>query len=116
MYGQRRSIQYLPSSVDVLRVENNGVLHIAPVGVTSSGRAKWGHFDLAGELEEWTLDAQSAYRPCTDCAFLSVTAPGRSTRGGDFVNPISLIHPWYRTQSGPTGRNSIDGFRCARVP
>jgi formylglycine-generating enzyme len=95
---------------------NTGVAEIAPVGVTNRGRAKWGQFDLAGDMSEWTLDAYATYTPCADCAYVPGQASERSRRGGDYVNQLDLIRPWSRTKGGAVGRSSVFGFRCARAP
>jgi len=90
---------------------------VARVGLTVNGRAKWGHFDLAGDVSEWTIDSMAFYRPCTDCAYLTNDGAIRTRHGGDYVNPIALIHPWYRLWEDPKNRGSLMGaFRCARSP
>jgi sulfatase modifying factor 1 len=41
---------------------------VAPVGSISAGQGRWGHADLAGNVDEWTRDYHSSYRmPCVDC-------------------------------------------------
>ncbi len=89
--------------------------NIAPVGVTTSGAARWGQLDLAGNVWEWTLDWFGTYTTCTDCVN-SVTGTNRTLRGGNYFNPGSALYPEDRNQVSPTTRANDHGFRCARTP
>jgi formylglycine-generating enzyme required for sulfatase activity len=59
------------------------------VGSTPAGVGRWGHFDLAGSVWEWTLDVyDAAYSgaPCDNCANLAETPEdGRVFRGGAYI-------------------------------
>ncbi|MGA2448213.1 MAG: SUMF1/EgtB/PvdO family nonheme iron enzyme [Polyangiaceae bacterium] len=101
-----------------LGANQNGLLQIAPVGTAAFGQATWGQLDMAGEVYEWVLDwyALSYANPCTDCAYLSITA-GRSIRGGMYGDIIlSLLSGATRTSDTPATRYGVIGFRCARSP
>jgi formylglycine-generating enzyme required for sulfatase activity len=89
---------------------------LAPVGIATLGAGRWGQLDLAGEVEEWTLDwhADSYISPSVDGASLTPT-PYRSVRGGDLPITLQGAGPYTITDvGGPTGRGDIVGFRCAR--
>jgi formylglycine-generating enzyme required for sulfatase activity len=88
-----------------------------PVGTSTLGVGRWGQLDLAGQLWEWTLDWKAAYSAsCTDCAYFSLTSPGRSVRGGNYTNPEIWLHPSRRFSSAPLDRDFGNGVRCARAP
>ena len=94
-----------------------GVANIAPVGYASLGGGEFGQLDLAGEVNEWTLDLwAAAYAPCIDCANLAPALPGRVYRGGEYDYPASYIVPSYRNDNYPSNRENGLGFRCARTP
>jgi len=89
----------------------------APVGTAALGAGLWGQLDLAGEVEEWTLDGYSAryVNPCTDCSALThVTA--RAAHGGYYAYDKSWLYPWYRVSGLDGERGPNFGFRCARSP
>jgi formylglycine-generating enzyme required for sulfatase activity len=102
---------------------------IAPVGTAVLGAGAWGHLDLLGELDEWTLDVYAPFvSPCSDCANLSGGAtvvetmskdivsvlPQRAMRGSTFINETG--HSWTREKSAPSVSYFPFGFRCARTP
>jgi formylglycine-generating enzyme len=107
----------------------------AAVGSYDAGVSRWGQFDLAGNVWEWTLDTDRGYEtPCADCAAISddASAP-RVLRGGSFYNPASLLltahrNPWPSDPEftllhegdddfGLQSERGYDhGFRCARSP
>ncbi len=89
---------------------------IAPVGTASLGAGYWKQLDLAGEVYEWTLDWDTAYAVCTDCANLAPVASDRVFRGGSFDNTTSTLLPPDRGNDPPSDRNNNIGFRCARTP
>jgi formylglycine-generating enzyme required for sulfatase activity len=91
-----------------------GDAHIAPVGSATLGPGKWAHLDLAGNVEEWTLDAFAAYpAECVDCADLTDSS-SRVKRGGSFMAEASTL---LTSQfSAGTGGDSTLGLRCARSP
>jgi sulfatase modifying factor 1 len=95
----------------------SGVSNIAPVGTATHGAGRWGQLDLAGDAWEWNLDwyKGSYVSPCTDCAYLGVTAD-RALRGGNFGIGAAYLPPSYRLGAAPTARTGYLGFRCARTP
>jgi sulfatase modifying factor 1 len=94
-----------------------GASSIALVGTSTLGAGAWGQLDLAGEVEEWTLDmyAGSYVDPCADCSDLTA-ASDRVLRGGLFSLDSSLLSPPVRDWDTPFGRGGDRGLRCARVP
>ncbi len=88
----------------------------APVGTATLGAGRWGQLDLAGNVNEWSLDSFAPYaEPCADCASLEV-APYRVIRGGYFYNHASYLLPAARSDDPPAARSICIGFRCARTP
>lgn len=86
------------------------------VGTRPMGDGRWGQSDLAGNVDEWTLDYDADYAvPCTDCANLTVSS-GRVMFGGDFKNPAIFLRTGFRTYNAPANRFSQFGARCARAP
>jgi formylglycine-generating enzyme required for sulfatase activity len=91
---------------------SNDSTHIAPVGSALLGAGYWGQLDLAGEVDEWTLDWRAPYvDPCINCAYLTPSS-SRAIRGGEF-GVVSLVAPG-RYGFDPTFREVYLGFRCAR--
>jgi sulfatase modifying factor 1 len=90
---------------------------IAPVGTASLGRGN-SMYDLAGELNEWTLDTYGAYTASTDGANLLLTGAkiAKVVRGGAFDSGVSTLLPPQRVRVSPAGRAVDGGFRCARTP
>jgi sulfatase modifying factor 1 len=94
----------------------DGSCHAAPVGSAPLGAGTWGQFDLAGNVMEWTLDYEASYvDPCVDCANLSAGGE-RAVRGGNFLDPATVLLPPIRSAEAPQSRVSAVGFRCARNP
>jgi formylglycine-generating enzyme required for sulfatase activity len=95
-----------------------GVMNIAPVGTATLGVGLWGQLDLAGDVEEWTLDWYATYSdPCTDCADFSAASSAESSRvvrGGDFG--AEYVFPQSRSLDFPADREDTSGFRCSRSP
>jgi formylglycine-generating enzyme required for sulfatase activity len=96
--------------------------NIAPVGTATLGAGLWGQFDLAGELDEWTLDYFADYvDPCTDCVNLTPPAPParpqQAMRGGGFFVATSayMLVPFRASYPTAFTVNQV-GFRCARSP
>jgi formylglycine-generating enzyme len=80
------------------------------------GDGKWGHTDLAGNVDEWVLDWNvfPPPVPCVDCANLT---PGtsRSQNGGNFKGSEGNLR--VSSYSGAAPDNRLFGFvgvRCAR--
>ena len=86
-----------------------------PVGTASPrGDGRWGHVDLAGNVQEWTLDATATYYlPCNDCANTTFVT-GRMFRGGSFDSAELGVRGAYRLSALPNARNFNIGVRCAR--
>jgi formylglycine-generating enzyme len=77
------------------------------------GDGRWGQSDLAGNVQEFTLDWYSTpYEPtCDNCAYLD-PASGRVSRGGgwEFYTPDALhLRAAFRDPA-----SGSQGFRCAR--
>jgi formylglycine-generating enzyme len=90
------------------------VTDLVEVGSKINGGGRWGHYDLGGNVYEWTLDANGAYPlPCTDCARLSGSTL-RVLRGGSFRNPDLNMRTGVRGADPAAARESIVGLRCAR--
>jgi formylglycine-generating enzyme len=93
---------------------------LLPVGSRALGVGRYGHWDLAGSLWEWTLDHYDAtfYQSigaCDDCANLAGTTP-RSLRGGNFTSLPKLLRASGRASKAPRTTDPYAGFRCARSP
>ena len=89
------------------------------VGTRPQGVTRWGHYDMAGGLWEWTFDTydDAWYHvhgsPCTDCA--NVTPGPRVDRGGCFYETdFNVFRTSFRGKDFPENRNDWLGFRCAR--
>jgi formylglycine-generating enzyme required for sulfatase activity len=93
------------------------------VGSTPGGSGRFGHLDLAGSMNEWTLDVfldtwygSANGNPCTDCANLSsAIATLRTVRGGSWnTSSVANLRSASRTAWGSdANRNANNGFRCA---
>lgn len=79
---------------------------IAPVGSLPGGRGRYGHYDLAGGMEEWVLDAFSldwytgGGATCTNCANLDDgTSDGnfKILRGGSWIGGPELLRAAHGT-------------------
>jgi formylglycine-generating enzyme required for sulfatase activity len=90
-----------------------GAASIAPVGTATLGVGLFGQLDMAGELQEWTLDQFAPFvDPSTDAVYLG-NAPTRSLRGSNFGAALA-INP--RGNAAPNHRFAWVGVRCARMP
>jgi formylglycine-generating enzyme required for sulfatase activity len=97
-----------------------GVTNIAPVGTPTLGAGRWGQLDLAGNVEEWTLDWAGTPSMCVDCFFVP-TGPGpfrpsRVSEGGGYGFAAWELLNSGRYGEDPLLRSSYAGLRCARTP
>jgi formylglycine-generating enzyme len=92
----------------------------ADVGQRPAGSGRWGHADLAGNVDEWALDwhIDPYATPCADCAHLEAdTLPNRILRGGNFdAIGHGTLRTGHRGYGAPGLRFSGIGIRCARAP
>jgi sulfatase modifying factor 1 len=100
-----------------------GVTNIAPVGTPTLGAGLWGQLDLAGNMQQWSLDwASSIYiDPCTDCALLGggmfvTAASARTVHGGWFWWDVEGLLPPVGSSAASIPGDALVGFRCARTP
>ena len=99
-----------------------GFVNIAPVGTAMLGAGLWGQLDLAGDVDELTLDWAYPYvDPCTDCAYLEdppLPLQGIAGLGGFFSDEYAFLMPSFSfsAQMYPADRDHSLGFRCARTP
>jgi formylglycine-generating enzyme required for sulfatase activity len=94
-----------------------GIQNLAPVGITSAGRSRWGQWDLAGNVYEWTLDWDAPFAdPCVDCAAVAGSGT-RVDRGGGFYDPTpsTLRTAARHSRYAQSGYPDV-GVRCAREP
>jgi len=82
------------------------------------GDGKYGQADLAGNLWEWILDADSPNYdvPCVDCSRSDASAVNRVLRGGDFEHTGSEVLSSFRGSQVAWYRPYMVGVRCARTP
>lgn len=85
---------------------------ILPVGSRPKGVGRWGHFDLAGSMFEWTL--QGAVAASTH------GEPVEKARGGGFCyiggvdrRATTELRPTVFRQESPETVSHMTGFRCA---
>ena len=79
------------------------------------GDGKWGHADLSGNLNEWTLDYMGPYiNPCEDCADLTNDAlMGRVFRGGSATELGAPLRTGFRRGQAANLTSPTIGVRCA---
>jgi sulfatase modifying factor 1 len=114
---------YYNSNPSLPASDCTGVCNIAPVGSVVAGNSKWGQSDMAGNMQEWTLDWFGPFTvPCTDCASLA-SGTDRVQKGGSFsqgssgdVVGTTLLFTAGRIGYPPTTRYDGRGHRCARTP
>jgi formylglycine-generating enzyme required for sulfatase activity len=88
---------------------------IALVNQIPMGVARWGQWNMAGNMAEWTLDGYQSPRvtPCVDC---TVAGAQKVFRGGSFGHDERYLYNGYRAYGDPTTNDVDNGFRCARPP
>ena len=94
------------------------VSDVLPVGSKPEGAGKYGHMDLAGNVDEWMLDATqdshaNRLTPCTDCAAVT-PAPQRIFRGGSLAGAADKQRTGLILPDVPGDRQFFLGLRCAR--
>jgi sulfatase modifying factor 1 len=94
---------------------------LAPVGGRPLGAGRWGHLDLAGNVDEYALDwlVDQLSNPSVDGAATTVVTPCwcdvRTSGGGAALERAALLSPALRGgESAP--RMDYTGFRCAAPP
>lgn len=87
------------SSFTIDRTQNDGYAGTSPVGTYPAGATKWGLFDMAGNVWEWT---ESKYDANT-----------REARGGGWNGPARVLRPSFRFRNVPSLRFTDFGVRCA---
>jgi sulfatase modifying factor 1 len=97
-----------------------GLSNIAPVGSLTTGIAKWGQSDLAGNVWEWTRDAFASPYPqtsCDNCSYEMAGATNRVLRGGSYsFDATHLLTSDRSSYFGPNNNYPEVGARCARTP
>ena len=116
--GSEQRVYPWGSSLDVSKASYDcsaDVSCLIPVGSDPAGNGKWGQADLAGNVQEWTLDwYQIPYpTPCSNCAALTADS-SRGQRGGDFDFDENFLQSASRAGNDPTLSNPHFGARCAR--
>ncbi len=92
------------------------------VGTRPTGKGRWGHADMAGNVWERVLDNfVDPFRlaACVDCADLQPSTDGRGIRGGSINWGKDYLRTSDRTavnSETPDTRTNTVGFRCARNP
>jgi formylglycine-generating enzyme len=87
---------------------------IQPVGSRPAGAGKYGQLDLAGSMQEWTLDGdgEGSYpATCVNCANIDV-GEYRSVRGSAWGYVVYASASRYSV--GALGSDTSIGLRCAR--
>jgi formylglycine-generating enzyme required for sulfatase activity len=86
------------------------------VGLKPLGSGRWGHADLAGSLDEWTLDFFIEPYESTQCDDCLVTTGSvfRSIRGGSFDDPEDYLFVSKRLNLNENEPRYYLGFRCVR--
>lgn len=95
---------------------NDGYVGTAPVGSFPAGRSRFGPYDVAGNVWEWTADWYGPYSAKNE---VDPTGPQtgkkRVIRGGAFNGgDPDWLRPAYRYAAPPNIRSYGFGFRCAK--
>jgi len=88
------------------------------VGTATKGIARWGQYDMGGNILEWTADAFAdlyvSTDPCIDCANLDPDNRAHVTRGGAYPSNETQIMNSKRSGATEGTLRTWFGFRCAR--
>lgn len=87
------------------------------VGAHPLGAGRWGHFDLAGNVQEWVWDGyQSCYSTPDSCMNCGDTLgiEDKVAMGGSFISYYNEITVENRSGEHATTARTTAGFRCAR--
>jgi hypothetical protein len=90
---------------------------VLDVGSRPLGAGLFGHLDLAGSMNEWTVDACGPYpNPCVDCANIGNNPDaGRVLRGGGYATvDFTRMRSSRRFSWAPANNDEDIGIRCAR--
>lgn len=99
-----------------------GVQRAAPenVGTVADGAGKWGHLDLAGNVDEWILDRypptpfpNAGQGGCRDCALIG-SGDDRMQAGGSFDSPELFLNTRFVRRGPPGTRSPRVGGRCVK--
>ena len=101
-----------------------GSVNITAVGKYTAGAGLWGHLDMAGDVEQLTMDwiYSPVPNPCVDCATLTPIPSQygqynyRLYKGSYYGSPASDLYPTHASDQVPAMRAPQVGFRCARGP
>jgi formylglycine-generating enzyme required for sulfatase activity len=85
-----------------------------PVGTLPLGENRWGHRDLAGNVEEWTRDTWAPYPSMPTTNYADVTEGFRVLRGGSFRSTSTALTSTGRDFDQPGMADITFGVRCAR--
>ncbi len=89
----------------------------AVVGSLPNGANTWGHRDLAGNVNEWTLDTWAPYPQEGVTNYADLASEGlRVERGGSFGEAPSSLRAASRGATAASVLDPLLGFRCARSP
>ncbi len=108
--------------------EDDGFPATAPVKQFPKGQTKFGNFDMAGNVWEWTADYYAPYAKESASKPRVMNPPGpseaelergkpktRVIRGGAFNGSVaSWVRPTFRYSDLPEKKSYGIGFRCAR--
>lgn len=99
---------------------------LVAVGSSPAGKARWGHMDLAGNVEEFTRDIFFQFwysgdgNPCNNCARTEYDATygGLAWRGGSWMGSATELRSASRGHGSPLSLFYTHfigtGFRCVR--
>ena len=93
-----------------------GTNHTAPVAQLAAGASPYGLLDMAGNVEEWTLDFFGNYYPVSPMQDpLNTTAASmNAVRGGSLAETPTGLRSAYRSNAGTQDAWEGLGLRCAR--